>query len=78
MAKKNRNTVFPHLSYELAFLALHNLEDAIEANRLSVVCRRQIPIATCTIIEQFCSTKKKQDYEKGEPVSSSCIRAITC
>ena len=68
MAKKNRNTVFPHLSYELAFSALHNLEDAIEAGRLSAACRRQIPIATCTIVEQFCQTKKKQDYEKGEPM----------
>lgn len=67
-SSKNRNTVFSPLSYESAFSHIHNLEEDIEANRLTPATKRQIPAAVCTIIEQFCRTKKKFAYVDGEPM----------
>lgn len=66
--RKNRNTVFPKLSYELAFSHLDNLERDIETNELAHPYKRLVPIAVCTIIEQFCRTKKKFAYGGGEPM----------
>ena len=68
MRHKNKNTVFPHLTYELALSHLRNLEECVEAYRLPPVLRRQVPVAVCTMIEQFCRTKKKFMYGAGEPM----------
>lgn len=68
MRHRNRNTVFPHLTYELALDHLHRLEECVEAYRLPAVLKRQVPVAVCTIIEQFCRTKKMFMYEAGEPM----------
>lgn len=65
---KNKNTVFPLLSYESVLIHTHNLEESIETNRLPAISRRQTPITICTIIEQFCRTKKKFAYGNGEPM----------
>ena len=68
MRHRNRNTVFPHLTYELALSHLHALQECVETYRLPPVLKRQFPVAVCTIIEQFCRTKKKFLYEAGESV----------
>ena len=68
MRRRNRNTVFPHLAYERALGYLHRLEECVEAYELPPVLERQVPVAVCTTIEQFCRTKKMFMYEAGEPM----------
>lgn len=68
MRHKNRNTIFPHLTYERTLGHLHRLEEYIEAYRLPPVLKRQVPVAVCTTIEQFCRTKKRFMYGAGEPM----------
>lgn len=65
---KNRNTVFTPLSYESVFSHLNRLEIDIELNGLTNSYRRQVPVYVCTIIEQFCRTRKKFAYGSGEPM----------
>ena len=65
---KNRNTVFTPLSYESVFSHLNRLEVDIELNGLTNSYRRQVPVYVCTIIEQFCRTRKKFAYGSGEPM----------
>ncbi len=73
MRHKNRNTIFPHLTYERTLGHLHRLEEYIEAYRLPPVLKRQVPVAVCTTIEQFCRTKKKFMYGDGEPMPQRLI-----
>ena len=77
MRHKNKNTVFPHLTYELALSHLRNLEECVEAYRLPPVLRRQVPVAVCTMIEQFCRTKKKFMYGDGEPMPQKLTLNVT-
>ncbi len=73
MRHKNRNTIFSHLTYERTLSHLHRLEEHIEAYRLPPVLKKQVPVAVCTMIEEFCRTKKRFMYGDGEPMPQELI-----
>ena len=66
--RRNRNTVFPHLTYELVLSHLYNLEKYVDEHEPLHILKRQVPVAVCTMIEHFCRVKKKLMYMDGEPM----------